>query len=87
MTLKRAKAAIARSTASLLRLPVEATDRPRPQRTFSLKTGVGARTAPSYTTRRTEFEPMSMTPIGSISAVRSLAPETSFHRVKRAPQL
>ena len=34
--------------------------RPRPQTTFSLKIGSGLRDRPSKTTRRTEFEPMSI---------------------------
>jgi hypothetical protein len=64
---KRTSAASARSTASPPSLPVEAMVRPRPHRTFSLNSGVGERTAPSYTTSRTEFEPISMTPMGSSS--------------------
>ena len=67
MERKRASAASARSTASPPSLPVVAMERPRPHSTFSLNSGVGARTAPSYTTRRTEFEPISMTPMGSSS--------------------
>jgi len=59
-----------RAVASLPRWPVVATVRPSPQSTFSLKTGVGERTAPSYTTSRTEFDPMSITPIGSSSCAR-----------------
>jgi hypothetical protein len=52
------------STASAASSPVDCTSRPRPASTFSLKIGVGLRVMPSYMTRRTEFEPMSMTPTG-----------------------
>jgi hypothetical protein len=58
---KRTSAASALSTASSASSPVDSTSRPRPARTFSLKIGVRLRVRPSYTTRRTEFEPMSMT--------------------------
>ena len=42
MARKRASAASARSTASSPSWPVDATERPRPHSTFSLKSGVGA---------------------------------------------
>ena len=61
---KRRKAESALSTASAASSPVVCTSRPSPHNTFSLKIGVGLRVSPSYTTRRTEFEPMSMTAIG-----------------------
>ena len=47
MERKRVSAASARSMASVPSLPVEAISRPSPHKTFSLNTGVGARTAPS----------------------------------------
>ena len=47
MARNRPSAAKARSTLSPPRRPVEATCRPRPHRTFSLKIGVGLLTAPS----------------------------------------
>ena len=43
----RRNAWIARSTASGARLPVDATERPSPHKTFSLNSGVGDRTTPS----------------------------------------
>ena len=58
---KRRSAASAVSIASAASSPVVCTWRPRPASTFSLKIGVGARVSPSYMTRRTELEPMSMT--------------------------
>ena len=42
-----------------------ATPRPKPQRAFSLKVGVGARECDSYATKRTEFEPISTIATGS----------------------
>ena len=61
---KRRTEVSAFSTASAASRPVVCTSRPRPASTFSLKIGVGLRVSPSYTTRRTEFEPMSMTATG-----------------------
>ena len=47
MVLKRLSASSAALTLSSPSRPVEATWRPRPHSTFSLKIGVGLRTAPS----------------------------------------
>ena len=47
IALKRLSASSAHATLSAPRWPVEPTCRPRPHRTFSLKIGVGLRTAPS----------------------------------------
>src|SRR5512138_2087951 len=67
---KRLSAPRALVTASAFSLPLVLTSRPRPHSTFSLKIGVGLREIPSYTTRRTEFEPMSTTAMGLPSGRR-----------------
>ena len=59
---KRRNVCNAASTASSAMRPVGPTARPRPHRTFSLNTVWGLRRRPSNTTRRTELDPMSMTP-------------------------
>src|SRR5689334_3277230 len=69
----RRKLAIACPTPSRFNRPVEAIPRPRPHMTFSLTSGNNAAPSRSNTTRRSEFEPTSMTPIRSAawSASRS----------------
>ena len=64
-TRKRCSAASAFDTPSSDRKPLAATPRPRPQRTFSLKVGVGDRVNASYETSRTELEPISTIATGS----------------------
>jgi hypothetical protein len=56
-------AATAVLTPSGSSFPVSARFRPRPASTFSLKIGVGERSGPVKTTRRTEFDPTSTTAI------------------------
>ncbi len=76
---KRRRLASARSIASALSLPESSIPRPRPHITFSLNSATGARDGRSYTTRRIELEPMSITPTrpprvlrsGALSADRS----------------
>src|SRR3546814_9291835 len=45
----------------ILRRPLVSSPRPRPQSTFSLNRAMGTRLSRSNTTRRMEFEPMSIT--------------------------
>src|SRR5713101_5789850 len=68
---KRRKLMSARATPSGCKRPVEAIPRPRPHMTFSLKSGNNAAPSRSKTTRRSELEPKSMTPIRSAAASRS----------------
>src|SRR5262249_34269923 len=74
---KRRKLTSARATPSGSSRPVEAIARPRPHMTFSLNSGNNAAPSRSNTTRRSEFEPRSMTPMrsaatrGSGSTIRS----------------
>src|SRR5271166_5978805 len=73
---KRRKLTSARVTPSGFKRPVEAIPRPRPHMTFSLNSGNTAAPSRSKTTRRSEFEPRSMTPMrsaasGSRSDIRS----------------
>src|SRR5580704_6222513 len=65
---KRRRLTRARATPSGFNRPVEAIPRPRPHITFSLNSGNTAAPSRSKTTRRSEFEPRSMTPIRSAAA-------------------
>src|SRR6516165_325980 len=74
---KRRRLTSANATPSGFKRPVEAIPRPRPHMTFSLNSGNNAEPSRSKTTRRSEFEPRSMTPMrwlaahGSRSGIRS----------------
>src|SRR5947209_12118884 len=83
-TRNRRSAPSALSTASAAKSPVECTSRPSPASTFSLKIGVGLRVSPSYTTKRTEFEPISMTAIGGPWSSRPCAGSSSASRCRLA---
>src|SRR3954469_16541353 len=65
---KRRRLTSARVTPSGFKRPVDEMPRPRPHITFSLNSGNTAAPSRSKTTRRSEFEPRSMTPMRSGAA-------------------
>src|SRR5207248_554354 len=92
---KRRRLTSARATPSGFNLPVDEMPRPRPHITFSLKSGNTAAPSRSKTTRRSEFEPRSMTPTrsaaanGSRSAIRSAHDEPveiAWHPIGRTDE-
>src|SRR5215472_2770606 len=80
---KRPRLTSANETPSGLRRPVEAIPRPRPHITFSLNSGISAAPSRSKTTRRSEFEPRSMTPMRSAAVSGSGSDIRSAHNEPR----
>src|SRR5690348_8751853 len=76
---KRRRLTSANVIPSGFKRPVEAIPRPRPHMTFSLKSGNNAAPSRSKTTRRSEFEPRSMTPIRSAPSCKSQSDIGSAH--------
>src|SRR5271169_391686 len=76
---KRRRLTSAKATPSEFNRPVEEMPRPRPHITFSLNSGNTAAPSRSKTTRRSEFEPRSMTPMRSAAARGSGSDIRSAH--------
>src|SRR5947209_14919514 len=82
---KRRRLTSAKATPSGFNRPVDEMPRPRPHITFSLKSGNTAAPSRSKTTRRSEFEPRSMTPTRSAAANGSRSAIRSAHDEPRVP--